>query len=133
MRGRNIDGVADPSIWDGSRGESVYEAACRHGIYFRKGVNDRIPGWMQIHYRLQFDQNGFARMYIFRNCREFIRTIPLMQYDANKVEDLDSDLEDHIADETRYACMDRPVTPVRAIPTPVYEPFIDPLNQREAG
>ena len=133
LRGRNIDGVADPSIWDGSRGESVYEAACRHGIYFRKGVNDRIPGWMQIHYRLQFDQNGFARMYIFRNCREFIRTIPLMQYDANKVEDLDSDLEDHIADETRYACMDRPVTPVRAIPTPVYEPFIDPLNQREAG
>ena len=55
-----------------------------------------------------------------------------MQYDANRAEDLNSDLEDHIADETRYAFMDRPITPVRALPARVYEPFIDPLNQRGA-
>ncbi|MBP5221888.1 MAG: phage terminase large subunit [Lachnospiraceae bacterium] len=128
LRGRIIDGVADPAIWDGSRGESIYDTACRHQIYFRKGINDRIPGWMQVHYRFQFDENGFPRMYVFRNCKDFIRTIPLMQYDNNRVEDLDSDLEDHIADETRYACMDRPVAPLRAVKPAEYTAFVDPLN-----
>jgi hypothetical protein len=31
-----------------------------------------------------------------------------MQHDENRPEDLDSDLEDHAADQTRYACMARP-------------------------
>ena len=51
-----------------------------------------------------------------------------MQYDNNRVEDLDSDLEDHIADETRYACMDRPVAPLRAVKPAEYTAFVDPLN-----
>ena len=83
---------------------------------------------MQVHYRFQFDKNGYPRMYIFRNCKDFIRTIPLMQYDTNRTEDLDTDLEDHIADETRYACMDRPVAPIREAQPPEYKPFVDPLN-----
>ena len=33
-------------------------------------------------------------------------------YDEHKVEDLDTDGEDHIADETRYMCMNRPIKPV---------------------
>ena len=91
------------------------------------GVHARIPGWMQCHYRLQFDENGYARCYIFDNCKGFIRTIPLMMYDQTKPEDLDSDLEDHIADEWRYMCMNRPVKPLR----PVEQVTIlnDPLNQ----
>ena len=34
-------------------------------------------------------------MYIFKNCKAFIRTIPLLMYDEHKVEDLDTDGEDH--------------------------------------
>lgn len=52
-------------------------------------------------------------MYVFRNCREFIRTIPLLQFSKTLPEDLDTDGEDHIADEWRYACMSRPYTPTR--------------------
>lgn len=111
LKGRKIQGVADPSIWDASRGESVAESASKHGIFFQKGDNERIAGWMQVHYRLAFDEEGFPMMYIFKNCTAFIRTIPALQYDDHKVEDLDTDGEDHIADETRYFCMSRPIKP----------------------
>ena len=66
---------------------------------------------MQVHYRLAFDDNGFPMMYVFRNCKAFIRTIPLLQYDEHRPEDLDTDGEDHVADEVRYFCMSRPIKP----------------------
>lgn len=127
LKGRKIvDSVADPAIWDGSRGESVAETASRYGIYFSKGDNERIPGWMQVHYRFQFSEDGYPRMYIFNNCKHFIRTIPLMMYSETKPEDLNTDLEDHIADETRYMCMSRPIKPI--IPVEEKPILIDPLN-----
>ncbi|MDO4982743.1 MAG: phage terminase large subunit [Eubacteriales bacterium] len=111
LRGKHISGVADPAIWDGETGESIAQCAARHGVYFVKGDHARIPGWMQLHYRLAFDENGFPQMYVFKNCRAFIRTLPLLQYNAQMGEDLDSDGEDHIADETRYFLMSRPIKP----------------------
>jgi hypothetical protein len=44
----------------------------------------------------------------FSTCTETIRTIPMMQHDVQRPEDVDTDGEDHAADETRYACMSRP-------------------------
>ena len=73
----------------------------RNSLWFDKGINDRIAGWMQVHYRLAFDENGYPMMYIFSNCKAFIRTVPALQYDDHKVEDLDTDGEDHVADEVR--------------------------------
>ncbi len=127
LKGRRISGVADPAIWDASRGESIAETMMRRGVYFSPGDNNRVAGWMQLHYRLQFDENGMARMYIFRNCAAFIRTLPLMMYDKTKVEDLDSSLEDHVADETRYLCMSRPIKPHRKLEE--RKLLIDPLDQ----
>lgn len=111
LKGKKITGPADPSIWDASRGISVQEVAAKHGIYFTKGDNARIPGWMQMHYRMAFDENDIPMMYIFNTCKAFIRTIPMMMYDETNVEDLDTDLEDHVADEARYFCMSRPIRP----------------------
>ena len=127
LAGRKITGVADPSIWDASRGESIQETFARYRVYFTPGDNRRIPGWMQMHYRLQFDENGYARMYIFNNCKAFIRTIPLLMYDERNVEDIDTDLEDHVADEARYMCMSRPIKP--ALPVEQKTVLSDPLNQ----
>lgn len=112
LAGKSITGIADPAIWDASSGESVADVAMKHGIYFQPGDHKRIPGWMQVHYRLQFDENGYSRMYVFDNCKGFIRTIPLMMYSKTKPEDLDTSLEDHIADEVRYMCMSRPIKPI---------------------
>ena len=95
LKGREILGVADPSIWDASRGESVAETAAKHGIIFTPGDNERIPGWMQVHYRLAFDEHGIPMMYIMDNCKAFIRTMPLLMYSETHPEDLDTDMEDH--------------------------------------
>ena len=127
LRGREISGVADPAIWDSSRGESIADTAMRYGVFFTPGDHQRLPGWMQCHYRLQFDENGYARCYIFSTCKGFLRTIPALQYDPRQPEDLDTTQEDHIADEWRYLCMARPVQPLQ--PIPKRQPLFDPLGQ----
>ena len=115
LKGKNIIGVADPAIWDASRGESVADTAARYGVFFTPGDNERIAGWMQCHYRLQFDEDGYPRMYVFNTCRAFIRTVPTLIYDEHRAEDLDTKMEDHVADEWRYFCMSRPIKPIRAV------------------
>ncbi len=128
LKGRHIvDSVADPAIWDSSRGESIADTAAKYGIYFSPGDNERIPGWMQVHYRLQFDENGYSRMYVFNNCKAFIRTMPLMMYSETHPEDLDTKLEDHCPDEVRYMCMSRPVAPMMHVEEKVI--ISDPLDQ----
>ena len=131
LAGKKIFGSADPAIWDAETGISFAETAQKYGLFFKPGDNKRIPGWMQMHYRMMFDENGFPQMYIFKTCKDFIRTIPTLQYDEHKAEDLDTEGEDHIADETRYFCMSRPITP--HIDEPENLPLWggDPLNMYE--
>jgi hypothetical protein len=127
LKGKHITGVADPSIWDASRGPSTAEVAASYGLHFTPGDNARIDGWMQCHYRMQFTTQGYPRFYCFSNCKGFIRTIPTLVYSEHKPEDLDTDGEDHIADEWRYLLMSRPVKPI--IPEEqevIFAP--DPLN-----
>ena len=117
LKGKQIMGIADPAIWDAETGESIADTAAKHQVFFSKGDHQRIAGWMQCHYRLAFDENGFPMFYVFKNCESFIRTIPLLQYDEHKVEDIDTDGEDHIADAWRYFLMSRPIKP-RTTPKP---------------
>ena len=66
-------------------------------------------------------------MYVFNNCKAFIRTIPLMMFSETHPEDLDTKLEDHCPDEVRYMCMSRPVSPIMHVDQ---KPIVyDPLNQ----
>lgn len=112
LAGKRIIGIADPAIWDAETGESIADVAAKHSVFFQPGDHKRIPGWMQVHYRLSFDENGYPMMYVFRNCKAFIRTIPLLQYDEHRPEDVDTDGEDHVADEVRYFLMSRPMKPI---------------------
>ena len=127
LKGKRIQGVADPSIWDGSRGIAIIEEAEKQHLWFDKGINDRIPGWMQIHERFKFDEYGKSMLYIFSSCKDTVRVIPLMMYDEHKPEDLDTDLEDHILDSIRYFCMMRPIAPRLIVEKKI--PQHDPLNQ----
>ena len=61
--------------------------------------------------------DGAPMLYVFDTCRDFIRTVPVLQHDPMRPEDLDTRAEDHIADETRYVCSSRPMT-ARAPKTP---------------
>ena len=129
--GHRIAGVADPAIWDASRGESIAATGERLGVYFERGDNRRVAGWMQLHDRLSFDENGVPMLYVFKTCREFLRTVPTLQYSRVHPEDVDSEMEDHIADETRYLCM---MNPMRAAPreavraTVAYDPLDRPIR-----
>ncbi len=132
LKGTRIYGVADPAIWDGSRdanGVSIADMSAKEGIYFEPGNNARIAGWMQMHYRMAFDDKGYAKLYIFNTCKDAIRTLPMLIYDDHKVEDLDTDGEDHIADEMRYLCMRNPINPPKQAVKPP-RPY-DPLDVRE--
>lgn len=121
--------IADPAIFDRSRGESIAQimepSGARPGVYFSPGDHNRLPGKAQFHERLRFDEAGRPKMQVFSTCVDFIRTIPTLPYSLTKVEDIDSDAEDHIYDETRYFLMDDPM-PVKATPkyeAPAYSPF----------
>ena len=65
---------------------------------------------------------------MFNTCKEFLRCLPTWMHDERDVEDMDTDGEDHIADEWRYVCMGNVIKPI--LPEPEYKPQYgsDPLN-----
>ena len=83
---------------------------------------------MQCRYRLQFNEDGIPRFYVFDSCREFIRTITTLQHDERNVEDVQTDGEDHIADQWRYVAMQNIIKPI--VEEPEYQPMFgaDPLG-----
>ena len=111
LRDRRITYVGDPAIWGKQGGKSIGELFEDERISFDKAKHDRINGKMQCHNRLAFDDNGVPMFYCFSTCKHFIRTVPNLVYDDVKVEDVDTDGEDHIYDEWRYACMEYPIEP----------------------
>ena len=126
LRGRDIVRVGDPAIWGSQGTESTGAIFRRKGIHFQKAVNDRLNGKMQVHNRMAFDERGKPMLYVFNTCRHFIRTVPALVYDQADVEDVDTDGEDHIYDELRYACMRHPISPRENIKPKLYQ--YDPLS-----
>lgn len=110
-----VYGVADPACWikTGSSGPSIAEDFALEGVVFAKADNDRLQGWEQVKIRL-VGVDDKPWLAVFDTCRHTIRTLPIMMHDKNKPEDMDSDLEDHIADSIRYFCTSRPWKPVQA-------------------
>ena len=51
--------------------------------------------------RRQIGRMGLG-LYVFDTCRQFIRTVPVLPRDENKPDDVDTEAEEHVADETRY-------------------------------
>ncbi len=111
--------VADPSIFNESGGPSIAEQMARQGVHMRPADNTRVPGlghisgWSNMISRLVGDGED-PMLYYFKSCRHSIRTIPVLQHDPDKPEDLDTKAEDHIADADRYACSSRPWVPASA-------------------
>lgn len=117
-------GVLDPAAFSEDGGPSIHERIMKgsgkvlggdgYHIYFRPADNKRTPGrgamggWDQMRGRFVGDDDGNPMIVTFSTCLDSIRTIPALQHDPLKPEDLDSDMEDHAADEWRYGCMSRP-------------------------
>lgn len=127
-QGNEIYGIADPAIWDESRGRdgTVIRMFEEEGVYFEKGKNDRLSGKMQCHYRFSFDEKNRPMAYVFSTCKPFLRTIPSLVYDEKNVEDVNSSQEDHDYDAMRYFFMANPIAPTPKAP-PKFKEF-SPLD-----
>lgn len=113
-------GVADPSVFKADGGPSNGEKMRLAGVNFRPADNTRVSGWNQMRQRIcpmgsDGNPTGEPMLYIFDTCRDFLRTIPTLQHDPDRPEDLDTTAEDHCADEVRYACMSRPMPAISAV------------------
>lgn len=120
-----FDRIADPAIFKEEDGPSIAEKMTEEGVVFRRADNKRIPGWDEVRSRLRghisadsVQEDGVLTienisepmLYVTENCEHFIRTIPVLSRDNDDWDDIDTDQEDHIADEVRYVCMSRPST-----------------------
>ena len=122
--GRTMGGVADPSIFAENGGPSIASRMSNQprGVFFRPGDNKRVAqhgalgGWDQLRARLKGDGEKPA-IYFFDKCIHTIRTLPALQHDDDRIEDIDTESEDHAADSVRYACMSRPY--VAPLPEPM--------------
>ncbi len=106
--------VADPSIFIKAGGPSIYdqlrEGAREAGgmITFSKADNNRVAGWQKMRGMMQAslqERPEAAGLWVFDNCVDWIRTVPVLQRDSKNPDDVDTVSEDHAADETRYAIM----------------------------
>jgi hypothetical protein len=107
---RISDEVLDPAAFSEDGGPSIAE---RMDLNQRRADNARVArqgamgGWDQVRERLNGDERG-PQLYLFSTCTHTIRTLPALQHDPQRAEDVDTDAEDHAADALRYGCMSRP-------------------------
>jgi hypothetical protein len=112
-RKRSMGGVADPAIFTADGGPSIADRMATRQVFFTPADNKRVGtlgamgGWDQLRARLKGDGKRPA-IYWFDTCIDTIRTLPALQADEGRPEDLDTDGEDHAADSIRYACLSRP-------------------------
>jgi hypothetical protein len=111
-------GVLDPACFREDGGPSIAERINRALVAararpFHAADNSRVPqrgsmgGWDQLRARL-VGQDGQPMIYCFSTHTASVRTIPALQHDPDRMEDVNTESEDHAADEWRYACMSRP-------------------------
>lgn len=106
-------GVADPAIFSEDGGPSIAKRMKEKRVNWKRADNARVAragamgGWDQMRARID-GEDGRPMIYCFDTCRDSIRTIPALMHDEARAEDLDTNAEDHAADEWRYACMSRP-------------------------
>lgn len=117
-------GPADSAIYDEEDGPSIATNMASKGVLWvkaDKGPGSRKQGWEQVRRRLMavlppwekpeaFGQNlkpypwirDEPGLFVFNTCVHFIETVPPLPRDDADLDDVDTDAEDHIGDETRY-------------------------------
>ena len=111
--------VFDPAIWakkdspisGADKMQAKYKELTGKAVNLQQGENSRVVGWGQVReYLKPFIRNGvqIAKLQVFSVCNNLTRTLPGLVYDKNRVEDVDSDGEDHAGDAVRYGIMARP-------------------------
>ena len=101
-------GPADISIFEVRDGKSINQTMNSHGLRWTKaykGSGSRVAGWSLMRTMLGAAKRGDLEnphLYFLEFARNHIRTLPEMQMDPKKPEDIDTTLEDHAMDSLRY-------------------------------
>jgi len=106
---------ADPSMWAKKNVENLItttaDTYAKHGVGLTKGDNDRLSGKRKMDRILMNLPDGEPGLMIFENCVNLIRTLPALPYDQTRVEDVDTNAEDHAYDALRYGLTRLPGPP----------------------
>lgn len=112
IEGRVKPGAADSSIFHAEPGRvSIADTMAKKGVRFIEGdkkPGSRKLGWNRMRQMLKAaadEDREQAHLYVFETCRQFIRTVPTLPRDESDPDDVDTEAEDHTADETRYEIM----------------------------
>jgi len=104
-------GVLDPSAFNSDGGPTIAQritTGSGNAIFFRPADNARVPGrgamggWDQVRARLVGDAEGRAMMVFFSTCRDTIRTLPALQHDSARPEDVDTHGEGWVLNESWF-------------------------------
>ncbi len=122
--------VASPDAWQqrglkGAEGTCIAEVFQKNGVPLLPADNARIPGWQRVRENLAPRADGMPNLRIFETCRNLIRTLPALTYDAHDLEDVSDTCEDHAPEALRYGLMSRPRAAEPALQKPVrrYDPL----------
>lgn len=99
-------------LWNRNRdtGKSTADIFAENGQFLTKADNNRVQGWLAVHEWLKVftDEQGqqTSKLHIFSNCKNLIRTLPAVQYDEKKPNDVAIEPHEltHAPDALRYFC-----------------------------
>lgn len=114
-------GVADAQIFSAENGNCIAtdmrtKVRLESGVLYKgiqwhpadKRAGSRITGWDQMRRMLRHAHpNGKnprekPGLFVFSTCAAWLKTVPVLPRDQDNMDDVDSDAEDHTADDTRY-------------------------------
>lgn len=107
-------GPADSAIFTVQDGESIADKHEIRGVPWEKaakGPGSRVHAWQEMRQLLAnakeipMEDRG---LFITEDCLQFRRVVPTIQRDPKNLDDIDTEGEDHICDETGYMCRFQP-------------------------
>lgn len=128
---------APPDLWNRRQdtGKSAKDVFVENDILLYKANNDRVQGWYNVKewmkpFKTRDEQTGgqkvTARLKIFKNCKNLIRTLPMLQHDEKKPNDVATEPHEltHAPDALRYFCTMRtiPTKEKQTLPDGFYTP-----------
>lgn len=116
IRGRVQPGHADSAIFANASGtgKSIADDMKERKVIWipsDKGPGSRIHGWGQVRKYLKaatVEPREDPGLFVCDRCREFLRIFPTLPRDPKNPDDLNTESEDHVADEARYELYQKP-------------------------
>jgi hypothetical protein len=104
-------GVSPEGVGDDAAGleDTLLHVLQQHGVYLVRPQKQRVAGWAAMRQLLHDakERTGRPGMWISARCKYFWQTVPFVERDPARPEDVMTTGPDHAADAARYAVMER--------------------------